>query len=168
MSISSQSNREARLNYLLQQLSPRGNVSWWGQSAVVDPDHLHVRENGQDFHMQDILEAMRILIVGRTQQTSITTRSGQTTLMRGNPVDTPRVLWFTLDPRMITLPQVEVDQEEAVCHVLEVRCPQLMRMIRVSVIGLSMFLSRSHWLTALTRLQSLKSRICSDARRHVI
>jgi hypothetical protein len=37
-----------------------------------------------------------------------------------------QVLCFTLDPRMITLPQVEEDQEEVVCRVLEVRCKELM------------------------------------------
>ena len=32
-----------------------------------------------------------------------------------------------LDPRMVTLPQVPEDQEEAVWHGLEVRCKELMR-----------------------------------------
>jgi len=37
-----------------------------------------------------------------------------------------QVLCFTLDPRMITLPQVEEDQGEAVWGILEVRCQELM------------------------------------------
>ena len=36
------------------------------------------------------------------------------------------VLSFTLDPRMITLPEVPEDQEEDVCRVLEIRCKELM------------------------------------------
>ncbi len=40
-------------------------------------------------------------------------------------------------------------------------------MIRGRAIGLSMFLRRPHCLTTLTHLQSLKPRICSDARRNL-
>jgi hypothetical protein len=36
------------------------------------------------------------------------------------------VLCFTLDPRMVTLPEVPEDQEEDVCRVLEIRCKELM------------------------------------------
>jgi hypothetical protein len=38
-----------------------------------------------------------------------------------------QVLCFTLDPRMVTLPQVDEDQEEAVWRVLEIRCKELMQ-----------------------------------------
>ena len=38
-----------------------------------------------------------------------------------------QVLCLTLDPRMVTLPQVAEDQEEDVWRVLEVRCQELMR-----------------------------------------
>ena len=73
----------------------------------------------------------------------------------------------TLDPRMITLPELEVDQEEDVCHVLEVRYEKTRWMIRRSVIGLSMLLIRPHSLITLTCLKSLKPWICSDSRRHL-
>ena len=38
-----------------------------------------------------------------------------------------QVLCFTLDPRMVTLPQVPEEQEESVCRVLEIRCKELMQ-----------------------------------------
>jgi hypothetical protein len=38
-----------------------------------------------------------------------------------------QVLCFTLDPRMVTLPQVDEDQEETVWCVLEIRCKELMQ-----------------------------------------
>ena len=38
-----------------------------------------------------------------------------------------QVLYFTLDPRMVTLPQVPEDQEETVWCVLEIRCKELMQ-----------------------------------------
>ena len=38
-----------------------------------------------------------------------------------------QVLCFTLDPRMVTLPQVDEDQEETVWRVLEIRCKELMQ-----------------------------------------
>ncbi len=40
-------------------------------------------------------------------------------------------------------------------------------MITRSAIGLCMFLNRHHSLTALRSVQTLKARICSDARRHL-
>ena len=48
---------------------------------------------------------------------------------KGQPCGYSRgqVLCFTLDPRMVTLPQVPEDQEEAVWRVLEIRCKELMR-----------------------------------------
>jgi hypothetical protein len=36
-----------------------------------------------------------------------------------------QVLCFTLDPRMVTLPQVDEDQEEVVWSVLEIRCVEM-------------------------------------------
>ena len=38
-----------------------------------------------------------------------------------------QVLCFTLDPLMVTLPQVDEDQEEAVWRVLEIKCKELMQ-----------------------------------------
>ena len=38
-----------------------------------------------------------------------------------------QVLCFTLDPRMVTLPQVPEEQEEVVCRVLEIRWKELMQ-----------------------------------------
>jgi len=38
-----------------------------------------------------------------------------------------QVLCFTLDPLMVTLPQVDEDQEEAVWRVLEFKCKELMQ-----------------------------------------
>ena len=37
------------------------------------------------------------------------------------------MLSFTLDPRMVTLPQVDEDKEETVCRVLEIRCKELIQ-----------------------------------------
>jgi hypothetical protein len=38
-----------------------------------------------------------------------------------------QVLCFTLDPRMVTLPQVPEEQEETVWRVFEIRCKELIQ-----------------------------------------
>jgi hypothetical protein len=88
-------------------------------------------EKGQDFHMQGILEAMIDDFESRwgdgTDINKYTLGTNNTN--KGQPCGYTRgqVLCFTLDPRMVTLPQVPEDQEEAVCRVLEIRCKELMR-----------------------------------------
>ena len=95
-----------------------------------DAIRAQVLENGQDFHMKDIVEVMIEDFDTRwgdgTNINNYTLRTNGTN--KGQPCGYTKgqVLCFTLDPRITTLPQVEVDQEEVVCHVLDVRCQQLM------------------------------------------
>ena len=88
-------------------------------------------EKGQDFHMQGILEAMIHDFESRwgdgTDMNKYTLGTNNTN--KGQPCGYTRgqVLCFTLDPRMVTLPQVPEDQEETVWRVLEIRCKELMQ-----------------------------------------
>ena len=64
-----------------------------------------------------------------------------------------QVLCFTLDPRMVTLPQVDEDQEEAVWRVLEIKCKETMQGRRSFggprwVIGGSPIFGRHPWVPA--------------------
>ena len=87
--------------------------------------------DGQDFHMQGILEAM---IEDFDRRWGDGARINKYTLgtngtNKGQPCGYTKgqVLCFTLDPRMVTLPQVDEDQEEAVWRVLEFKCKELMQ-----------------------------------------
>ena len=90
-----------------------------------------VLAKGEDFHMQGILEAMIDDFDSRwgdgTDINKYTLGTNGTN--KGQPCGYTKgqVLCFTLDPRMVTLPQVEEDQEEAVWRVLEMRCRELMQ-----------------------------------------
>jgi hypothetical protein len=87
--------------------------------------------DGQDFHMQGILEAMiedfdrRWGDGARINKYTLGTNSTN----KGQPCGYTegQVLCFTLDPRMVKLPQVDEDQEEAVWRVLEFKCKELMQ-----------------------------------------
>jgi len=90
-----------------------------------------VSAKGEDFHMQGILEAMIDDFDSRwgdgTDINKYTLGTNGTN--KGQPCGYTKgqVLCFTLDPRMVTLPQVDEDQEEAVWRVLEIRCKELMQ-----------------------------------------
>ena len=90
-----------------------------------------VSAKGEDFHMQGILEAMiedfdrRWGDGARINKYTLGTNSTN----KGQPCGYTegQVLCFTLDPRMVKLPQVDEDQEEAVWRVLEFKCKELMQ-----------------------------------------
>ena len=88
-------------------------------------------EKGQDFHMQDILQAMIDDFDSRWGDGEDINKYTLGTIgtNKGQPCGYTKgqVLCLTLDPRMVTLPQVAEDQEEDVWRVLEVRCQELMR-----------------------------------------
>jgi hypothetical protein len=88
-------------------------------------------EKDQDFHMQGILEAMIGDFENRWGDgTDINKNTlGTNNTNKGQPCGYTKgqVLCFTLDPRMVTLPQVPEEQEEAVWRVLEIRCQELMQ-----------------------------------------
>ncbi len=77
-----------------------------------------VSAKGQDFHMQGILEAMIDDFDSRWGDgTDINKYDlGTNGINKGQPCGYTKgqVLYFTLDPRMVTLPQVDEDQEETV------------------------------------------------------
>ena len=86
---------------------------------------------GKIFHMQGILEAMIDDVDSRWRDGEDMNKYtlGTNGTNTGQPCGYTKgqVLCFTLDPRMVTLPQVEEDQEEAVWRVLEMRCRELMQ-----------------------------------------
>jgi hypothetical protein len=88
-------------------------------------------EKDQDFHIQGILETMIVDFESRwgdgTDIKKYTLGTNNTN--KGQPFGYTKgqVLCFTLDPRMVTLPQVPEEQEQTVCRVLEIRCKDLMQ-----------------------------------------
>jgi hypothetical protein len=85
----------------------------------------------RDFHMQGILDAMIDDFDSRWGDGEDINEYtlGRNGTNKGQPCGYTKgqVLCFTLDPRMVTLPQVPEEKEEAVWRVLEIRCKEFMQ-----------------------------------------